>query len=147
VPKKQAIDVIRGRKYIFIGDSILSTNDFNRNLHLQPSRILHRVQETDTLQGFHLRGDYISYRDLHIMKTDTTISFSGSGTTLIDLLVISRDPRISLQRLSRTLQIKQVVLDGSVPYWKIKSWKKDCDSLGIPCHDVNSNGAFVMNLR
>jgi competence protein ComEC len=37
-------------------------------------------------------------------------------------------------------------LDGSVPFWKAQRWKKDCDSLHIPCYDTNENGAFVMNL-
>ena len=43
--------------------------------------------------------------------------------------------------------IKQVVFDGSVPFWKLPYWKKDCDSLHIPYHDVSEKGAFVMNLN
>jgi competence protein ComEC len=46
----------------------------------------------------------------------------------------------------QSFSIKQIVIDGSVPPWKAKLWKKDCDSLHIPCFDVSEKGAFVMKL-
>jgi competence protein ComEC len=52
-----------------------------------------------------------------------------------------------LNKLAETFSVKQVVFDGSCPAWKINYWKKDCDSLHIPWHDVSVKGAFVMNLR
>jgi competence protein ComEC len=51
-----------------------------------------------------------------------------------------------MDKLVSSLNIRQVVIDGSVPSWKARYWKKDCDSLGIPYHDVSIQGAFVMNL-
>jgi competence protein ComEC len=50
-------------------------------------------------------------------------------------------------KLAETFSVKQVVFDGSCPAWKINYWKKDCDLLQIPHHDVSEKGAFVMNLR
>ena len=52
-----------------------------------------------------------------------------------------------MKKLAASLDIKQVVLDGSVPAWKAKYWKKDCDSLKIPLYDVAMSGAFVMELK
>jgi competence protein ComEC len=46
----------------------------------------------------------------------------------------------------RSFSVSQVVIDGSVPLWKAKLWKRDCDSVGINCFDVREKGAFVMNL-
>ncbi len=46
----------------------------------------------------------------------------------------------------QAFSIKQIVMDGSVPQWKAKLWKKDCDSLQIPHYDVSELGAFVMKL-
>jgi len=34
-----------------------------------------------------------------------------------------------------------------VPAWKTNYWKRDCDSLQIPWHDVTMKGAFVMKLN
>jgi competence protein ComEC len=65
----------------------------------------------------------------------------------IDLLVLSRNPKLYMGTLANTFAIKQVVIDASVPQWKSKLWQKDCDSLGIACYSVREKGAFVMNLQ
>ena len=65
----------------------------------------------------------------------------------IDLLVLSGNPKLYISTLAKKISLRQVVIDGSVPAWKSKYWKKDCDSLHIPWHDVSEKGAFVMNLR
>ena len=52
-----------------------------------------------------------------------------------------------MKKLAASLDIKQVVFDGSVPAWKTTYWKKDCDSLHIPWYDVTMKGAFVMKLQ
>jgi competence protein ComEC len=70
-----------------------------------------------------------------------------SNKSTIDLLVISKNPKIYMNQLVAALDIRQVVFDGSVPAWKMNYWKKDCDSLHIPYHDVNEKGAFVMSLN
>ena len=51
-----------------------------------------------------------------------------------------------MNTLAKSVKIKQVVFDGSVPAWKTQYWKKDCDSLKIPWHDVSTGGAFVMKV-
>jgi competence protein ComEC len=64
----------------------------------------------------------------------------------IDVLILSKNPRLYISNLIKTFEVGQIVIDGSVPQWKAKLWKKDCDSLHIPCFDVSEKGAFVMNL-
>jgi len=148
VPQKTAIDFIDSRKYLFVGDSSLLANDFARNFHLKPSRILYRISDTDTLHSITSSGNYINNNGKHILIIDETISFvSNSNKPVIDLLVISKKPKLYISTLARSLDIKKVVFDGSVPDWKTTYWKKDCDSLQIPWHDVTKMGAFVMNLR
>jgi len=63
------------------------------------------------------------------------------------MLILSKNADIFIPRLAGSFLIGQVVFDGSAPPWKIRRWKRDCDSLHIPNHDVNEKGAFVMNLR
>ena len=147
VPQKRAIDIIDGRNYSFVGDSDLLANDFLRNFHLKPSRILYRMNEVKTIPGQLVTDNYINYNGRHILLVDKTISFATQvNKPIIDLLVISKNPKIYMAKLAQTLDIKQVVFDGSVPAWKTKYWKKDCDSLHIPWHDVTIKGAFEMKL-
>lgn len=148
VPQKRAIDFVNGRNYLFIGDSDLLTNDFARNFHLKPSRVLFRISDTDSLSNLYGTDSYLDFLGKHILLLDKSISFASQELKPpIDLLVISKNPKVYIKRLAASLDIKQVVFDGSVPAWKANYWKKDCDSLHIPWHDVTTKGAFVMSLR
>ena len=148
VPQKQAIDLIEGRKVFFAGDKNLPANDLAGNFHIKPSRIMHRVEPTmdqfDQLQN----GGIISYKGKTILTIKNTIDFLPIDQKIgVDLLIISGSPKLYFTNLVRTFLIKQVVFDAACPGWKINYWKKDCNSLGIPYHDVSENGAFVMNLN
>ena len=147
VPQKRAIDFIDKRNYLFVGDSDLVMDDFARNFHLKPTRTLFRITPVDSLQDLHRQANYLRYGNKNILLIDSNIIFLPiDNKPVIDLLLISKNPRIYISKLVAALDIKQVVFDGSVPAWKTVYWKKDCDSLGIPWHDVTTKGAFVMPL-
>src|SRR5688572_22918135 len=148
VPQKQAIDLINGRKYSFIGDTGLLTDDFVKNFHLNPSRVLHRIEPAPDFYHFLQQKDVIIYKNKRILVINRTRSFPSLENRIpVDLLLISGNPKLYINKLNETFSVKQVVFDGSCPPWKINYWKKDCDSLKIPYHDVSEKGAFVMNLR
>jgi len=145
VPQKKAMDVIDGRKYLFIGDSDLLADDFIRNFHIKPSRILHRIEQANKLENFQQEENIISYYNKKILLIDETKQFVSLENKMpIDLLILSGNPKFYFNTIAKTFSVKQVVFDGSCPAWKINYWKKDCDSLHIPYHDVNVKGAFVM---
>lgn len=147
VPQKTAIDFIDGRNYHFVGDSDLLADNFARNFHLKPSRILYRISDAPTLNQFAMDENYISYKHKKILLMNETIHYSLMDTvSVIDLLIISKNPKLYMATLAKSIKIKQVVFDGSVPAWKTQYWKKDCDSLKIPWHDVTTGGAFVMSV-
>ena len=148
VPQRRAVDFIDGRNYFFVGDSDLLADDFVRNFHLKPSRILFRITPSDSLKNFWQSDNYIRYNNKNILLLDSSISFQPTDNKpVIDLLVISKNPKVYIAKLAAAMSIKQVVFDGSVPPWKTTYWKKDCDSLHILYHDVTTKGAFVMSLR
>ncbi|RYZ28670.1 MAG: ComEC family competence protein [Chitinophagaceae bacterium] len=142
VPKHTAIDVIQGRNFSFVGDTSLLYDDFARNFHLQPSRILHRItpQEMDAgIRCFHLN-------EKSIVVIDDFFPFvTANPKPTVDLVVLSKNPKLYISQLTNAFTVKQVVIDGAVPAWKAALWKKDCDSLKIPCYNVGEEGAFVMN--
>ncbi|MEO6612641.1 MAG: ComEC/Rec2 family competence protein [Chitinophagaceae bacterium] len=146
--QKKAIDIIDGRKYYFTGDSSLLTDDFARHFYLEPSRVLYRVQKKEWLEGLCREENYLDYHGKHILLVDKALYFDNRPVKpVIDLLVISKNPKLYLEKIAASLDIKLVIFDGSVPAWKARYWKRDCDSLRIPWHDVNTAGAFVMNTR
>ena len=148
VPQKRAIDLIDGRKYLFVGDSDLLADDFIRNFHLKPSRVVHRIEPAINFENYQEQENLIVYNSKRIMTIGETKYFAPLEEKIpVDLLLISGNPKLYFNKLAETFSIKQVVFDGSCPAWKINYWKMDCDSLHIPFHDVSEKGAFVMNLR
>src|SRR4030095_11936173 len=148
VPQKQAIDFIDGRKYLFVGDSDLLEDDFIRNFHIKPSRILHRIEPAVNFENFWQQENLVIYNNKKILAIKETKYFSPLKEKIpVDLLLVSGNPKLYFNQLTKTFSVKQVVFDGSCPTRKINYWKKDCDSLHIPYHDVSEKGAFVMSLR
>jgi len=148
VPRSTAIDCVSGRHYVFIGDSSLLANDFARNFHLKPSRVLHRVSPVQQLPGLFIKDNYILFGGKSIVLLDTATRFAPANPRLVaDLLIIAGKMYPSLTRLQQSFDIRQVVTDGKTPFYRIAQWKKECAALKIPFHDVNEQGAFVMNLR
>jgi competence protein ComEC len=143
VPKHRAIDVIEGRQYQFIGDAAVQEDHLLRNYHLQPSRILHRVAPVGGSKPLHS----FRWKDRQVLILDAALRFKvDSVPRRVDLLILSGNPKVYMQTLARSFQLRQVVVDASVPRWKALLWKRDCDSLRIPFHDVADKGAFVMSL-
>jgi competence protein ComEC len=144
VPKYQAVDLIDGQEYMFVGDPALKEANFLRNFHIKPTRILYRAQEEKEERV----SKFFTFYNKKIILIDTTVHLKPStAKEVIDVLILSHNPKIYIPELEQTFTTKQIVIDGSVPAWKAKLWKKDCDSLHIPCYDVSENGAFVMNLQ
>lgn len=150
VPRMKAIDFICGRHYLFSGDSQLLANKQASNFHLKPTRVLRRVTEDPSLKGLLFYGPYYRFCGKNMLILDTALSYPrhpDAARPVIDLLVLSGNPKLYLDRLSEELDIRQVVTDGSVPAWKAALWKKGADSLHIPLHNTAEKGAFVMRLN
>ena len=148
VPQRRAIDFVDGKKYFFSGDSDVLADDFVRNFHLKPARILYRITPSESLNNLFINDHFIRYNNKNIMLLDESLNFlPQESRSVIDLLVISKNPKLHMAGLDASFKIKEVVFDGSVPTWKLNPWKKECDSLHIPYFDVTEKGAFVMNFN
>ncbi len=147
VPGLTAIDLIKGRHYDFLGDSILAKPGPERELYLDPSRTFFRTSRNFSRDPISENELFeFSGKKIWMLKRELNSS-NASARTEIDLLLLSGNPRLYLSRLASVTRIRQVVIDASVPAWKSNYWKKDCDSLGIPWHDVRTQGAFEMKTR
>lgn len=148
IPDMQAVDFINGNQYYFVGDSSLVLADFARNFHLKPSRTLHRITAADSLQSLaRLPQGYIFGNKTILLIEDNLPPTTPVQTVPVDVLILSRNLKLYVNQLTEKVQPRQVVIDGSVPQWKARRWKQDFDDLNIACHNVNEQGAFVMNLR
>ena len=148
ISKHDAVDFIDGRSYKSLMDSSLQQNARLITLNINPARTLYRLQPADSIVGLSITGNVINFFNKRILIVNAPINTnSAQNKTDVDLVILSGNPRLYISDLLNIVQPKQLVISGSTPAWKANYWKKDCDSLKIPCYDVAEEGAFVMNLR
>jgi len=140
IPRQQAIDIVQGRSASFIGDSTVWQNAALYNFHVQPSRILHRIAQT------HLSPHKsFTIGNKQCLILDTTVAFQPQPVKpVIDLLILSKNPKLYLEQVAQTFTIKQVIIDASVPPWKAELWKRSAVALHLPFYNIQEKGAFVM---
>ncbi|MBC7652629.1 MAG: hypothetical protein H7101_12865, partial [Deinococcales bacterium] len=148
VPQHTGIDIIEGRYYQFLGDSILQEDGFLRNFHLKPSRVLHRISNADSLEHITVNNNIITSANKTIIVIDKPLPRYYHPTEKItaDVVVLTKNPKIYFSQLAKVFNCQQYIFDASNPAWKIKYWKKDADSLGLKYHVVAENGACVVGL-
>ncbi len=148
VPQHTGIDVMQGRQYQFLGDSILQTDGFLRNFHLKPSRVLHRISPANSLDFVNVTNHLIASTNKTIVVIDKPLpkGYVPIKKITADAIILTKNPKIYFSQLAKLFNCNQYVFDASNPAWKIKYWKKDADSLGIKYHVVSESGAWVIGL-
>lgn len=145
VPSHTAIDLVEGRKYQFIGDSILKQDGFLRNFHIKPSRILNRISESNSLNNILLHKKCIVTKNKIVAIVDSPIAYTTQPIT-VDAVVITKSPKLHIPKLLQAFNTKQIVFDGSNAAWKISKWQQACDSLHLQYHNCSLQGSFEMDL-
>lgn len=145
-PQYQAIDLIEGKSYIFIGDTLLRENAFLENQYLKPSRIAHRIRPVlpSPLPDVPL----FRLGDLTGLIIDRPFSGAAPREKIrVDLLILSHNVPVDIQELINQFVCSKIVIDASNSPWNTRSWQQQCLRMGIPCHAVSTGGAFVLNLH
>jgi competence protein ComEC len=133
-------------KYVFIGDSALYGNAQLINYHLRPSRIIHRVTPGN-LHSVAIDSNMIASQNVRVAIIDGPVNSSSTANRVrINVIVVTRNPQLYIDQLTRAYDFDLLVFDSSNPSWKIRLWKKDCDSLHLRHHSVPDQGAFEMDL-
>jgi len=148
MPRKKAIDFIQGRKFFFVGNLSDPEDSVAADFYLKPSRNLLRIKEAGQLPGLTVSGNCLDFAGKKILILDQSAPFFNPVKRIsLDLLIVSGSPDLDIKTIAGSVEIGQVVFDGTVPYNLINRWKRDSDQFGIPWHDVRQHGAFVMRLR
>lgn len=149
VPRHQAIDMVAGNEYRFVGDSILMQDGILQNFHLKPARISFQLlKRKDSLASIIKYEPFYMFNDKTILVIDKGFNFwpGSKKKILVDLLIVSHNPPIDIQELTRAFTCKLIVFDASNSHWKIKKWQQDCILIQQPIYIVEQSGAFVLNI-
>ncbi len=147
IPQHQAIDFIYGRACFFKADDALLDDNYLQNFHLKPARSLYRISRSDTIPAAINSPGYYVFGNKTIIIIDDSWQYHPAAKRIsADILIISKNPRLSIAELRLVFNCPQLVLDASNTPWKVNKWKADCQKLRLACYPVVDNGAFVMNM-
>jgi len=148
VPKYKSIDIIHGNNYQFIGDSVMLEDALPQNFYLKPSRIaLLLSKRSDSIQNSFQQENFLQLGNKRVLIVDKKISFIPPSTKInVDIIVISKNPKVRIADLANTFNCNQYVVDASNSLWKIDNWKKECEKLHLPLYSIPDKGAFILNI-
>ncbi|MEI6265434.1 MAG: ComEC/Rec2 family competence protein [Sphingobacteriia bacterium] len=152
LPKKSAVDVFIGTKHQFIGDPSIVQNQLAIKNYLSPTRMLYRANNASIHSAISFQQGIGSVPLIfgptkRVLMVNAAFKLSSYlANHPIDLIILSGNPLIGLEKLSTYFNCTQFVFDCSNTMWKIEQWKKEADRLHLRHHSVPEKGAFEYNL-
>jgi competence protein ComEC len=148
VPGHQAIDLVKGNEFIFIGDSALLEDGLQQNFHLKPARISNQLlHNRDAIPVFKKNWPFFTILHKRILIIDRTWVLKPAYDQIeLDLVIVSNNPSLDIEQLTKIFSCKLIVFDASNSKWKIKKWRQDCLLLKQQVYIVEQSGAFVYNI-
>ncbi|MEI7734400.1 MAG: ComEC/Rec2 family competence protein [Ferruginibacter sp.] len=148
VPQHQAIDIVEGNNYQFIGDSVVAEKGILQNFHLKPARVtLQLNNRVDALPSLFSQAPFYQIGNKRILVIDKPLVFEPLQQKInVDIIIISKSPKLYIPQLAAVFNCKQYVADASNSLWKIDKWKKDCEGLHLQLHSISQDGAFILDL-
>lgn len=148
VPQHRAIDFIRGSNFQFVGDSILLEDGMLQNFHLKPARIALQLKNPVNSLAVNFNDNlFYQFNDKKIINIQFPIIIETPAIRpTIDLIIISKNPKLSIAQLVKVFNCKQFVFDASNAYWQIDKWQKECRALHLNYFTIPALGSFIYNI-
>jgi len=155
IPGYKAIDFVHNHKAIFVTDMDVVRDKAKIDFHINPHRNSMGVREvinmhTDSGIVISLPGAYMHYpfflfhgKKVIIMdkKSRLAVPVDFSET---DLLVLSAQQKNNQDILPDSLPDVRVVVDASMPKYRLEQCKSMLEARGLHAHIVGESGAFTM---
>ena len=160
--KQKAIAFISGKTLYYDFDSTLlnSTNNmfYHINHHWWESGISNELPIKDAgtteLPGLYssriAQGTIVLFEGKKILIVDSASTSDYTGAKLKlkpDLVIISGMSKVSIPTLKKSVDFDEVVFDSKCKPASRKRWAIESAKLNIDYWDVNTQGAYVWNLR
>ncbi len=147
VSRHTAVDFISGNNYFFYGDEDFVASGTLQNFNLKPARVALQAKESrDTLTSLSHSGYLWEFYNKKLMVIDSTVKLKQVSLKVsVDVLLISKKPKINISDITNAVNPAVIVIDGSNSLWKIGEWKKECEKLHLRCHITGEQGAFILD--
>lgn len=88
-------------------------------------------------------GNFMQYHEKRVGVINHKLSVGAGQKLRLDLLIISKNPRVTIRELMQHFTFRKIIIDSSNPIWKSKQWLEEAKQLKISCYSVPESGAFV----
>jgi competence protein ComEC len=121
-------------KSFFIAKGLAGSTSYKLDISVLPNDTI--------IDCLHIYRDLIIFNDklYKILRNNSSDKISIPVDYLIATSQWKEDPKIALN----IYQPAQVILDASVPAFRIRRWKNECQEKSIPLHSVKDSGAWLM---
>lgn len=104
-------------------------------------------ERTDSLPAIFKHNMFYQFDNKRILIADTQLNIAPTDQKMeLDLVIISKNPKIQIASLAANFNCKLFVFDASNPAWKIEKWKQECRDLNLNYYSVPDTGAFIYNI-
>ena len=159
VPNGSAIDFFNGKSCYFLACETTLSNPHNLSFHVNENRlrmgtagkvkdIINHEDENYMAEGIYKRGPFIYFagqtlKIIHPGNVDNIVDISVE----IDYLILSRNPRVSIEKLNEIYPESAIIIDSSNSFRNSQRWAEECENSGIDCWPVREKGAFELTIR
>ncbi|WET04778.1 ComEC/Rec2 family competence protein [Flavobacterium sp. YJ01] len=150
------IQIERGKEFIIYNqknNTLISTRT-GRNIVFYKRDTLFKNDQNDRIINSYLVGNSVSLskteslKNLMYFKNKKIVIIDSSGIypsySSPDLLLITQNPKVNLDRLLRKIQPKMIIADGSNSNSIQKYWKESCLKKNIPFHSTKEKGYYKL---
>lgn len=141
-----AIDIISGRKYF----EILEVNEHSTMAHstLATARQYYGANQPDTVQKSKAFGENIYYPGkipLLIIKSARQLHNPPKERIKLRAILLATTEKVKIADLHKFFEAEVYIFSPLNKRYQIEKWKKECEDLHLPSHDIAVQGAIVMN--
>jgi len=147
-------DFINGQTHTLIADSTITNNTID--YHLKNNRAIWGIDKgyyqmplNDTVidNNVEIISNFLIFNNLKLFLCDNNCNlYSTNSKMKLDLVIISGKNKNNFKNLLSVFDINKVVIDSSVPRWNQRVMENYFSDKGIECHNVNTDGALIMDL-
>ena len=145
--KQKAIEFIKGETYYCPDDDSLMTNKSNDRFLLKPARLFHRLKRKDASIVQIQKSEEIElfqFGSKTIARIHQT-NFSTKQKLDVDYLILSDRCKPDIDWVKSNFNVNQIIIDSSIPSWKAMKIKHSLVQQNFKVHDINDDGAFVLD--
>ncbi|MBL4734494.1 MAG: ComEC/Rec2 family competence protein, partial [Flavobacteriales bacterium] len=147
-PGQSAFDVIQGTSSLLAADSAVLTNSKTIHFVMENNWRQMGIREklnrtTEGAQQDGLPALISVLNGARILFPLTVPEQNENNRVKVDILILSKRCKSSVQKLSEIFDIGEIVFDASIRPYKLEQFTKACTRLSIPYYSVVKSGAFV----